>query len=349
MILQPAILLIPKAMFAANPKIAGTTHNVFGIQTGVAIMFLAKKEKQEGKCKIEYVALDDDWRKEIKLEWLRNNRFEKISFEKISPDKNNNWINLADTDFDSLLPLADKKSKQTIFEFSSLGVSTNRDEWVYDFDKKNLNDKIRFFIEKYNDFISNNDSSWSEVIKWSRDLKKKFEQKKKIYYDKKLLIQANYRPFIKQFWYAEKVINDILTQNHYDIFGSELEENIYLAQIGDVSQKPFTVLIGKYIPSLNYLSPASGCRLLPLYRYDKSGNRNDNITDWGLEQFHNHYKDKKIQKEDIFHYTYAVLHNPAYRQKYELNLKREFPRIPFYENFLKWANGKSIDGFAHQL
>ena len=24
----------------ANPKIAGTTHNVFGIQTGVAIMFL---------------------------------------------------------------------------------------------------------------------------------------------------------------------------------------------------------------------------------------------------------------------------------------------------------------------
>ncbi len=83
--------------------------------------------------------------------------------------------------------------------------------------------------------------------------------------------------------------------------------------------------------------------LLPLYRYDKSGNRTDNITDWGLEQFHNHYKDKKIQKEDIFHYTYAVLHNPAYRQKYELNLKREFPRIPFYEDFRKWAKwGKAL-------
>ncbi len=26
----------------ANPKIAGTTHNVFGIQTGVAVMFLVK-------------------------------------------------------------------------------------------------------------------------------------------------------------------------------------------------------------------------------------------------------------------------------------------------------------------
>jgi predicted helicase len=30
----------------ANPKIAGTTHNVFGIQTGVAILFLIKVEKK---------------------------------------------------------------------------------------------------------------------------------------------------------------------------------------------------------------------------------------------------------------------------------------------------------------
>jgi predicted helicase len=44
-----------------------------------------------------------------------------------------------------------------------------------------------------------------------------------------------------------------------------------------------------------------------------------------------------ITKRDIFHYVYAVLHNPAYREKYELNLKREFPRIPFYEDFWQWA------------
>ena len=31
------------------------------------------------------------------------------------------------------------------------------------------------------------------------------------------------------------------------------------------------------------------------------------------------------------------MHNPAYRKKYELNLKREFPRIPFYKNFRQWA------------
>ncbi len=32
-----------------------------------------------------------------------------------------------------------------------------------------------------------------------------------------------------------------------------------------------------------------------------------------------------------------MLHDPAYRSKYELNLKREFPRLPFYKDFWQWA------------
>ena len=76
----------------------------------------------------------------------------------------------------------------------------------------------------------------------------------------------------------------------------------------------------------------------------------ENITDWGLKQFREHYKDKNgagpeagLAKEDIFYYTYAVLHNPAYRKKYEQNLKRDFPRLPFYNDFFKWADwGKRL-------
>jgi predicted helicase len=89
--------------------------------------------------------------------------------------------------------------------------------------------------------------------------------------------------------------------------------------------------------------PNGGSKNLPLYRYDQSGNRIENITDWGLKQFTKHYKNEKITKEDIFHYTYGVLHNPVYREKYELNLKREFPRLPFYKDFYKWVNwGKEL-------
>ena len=123
-----------KSDVRANPKIAGTTHNVFGIQTGVAIMFLIRKTLQSGltehpdrhaeldsasvegpekrACQIYYNGeMEDNWRKEKKLGWLKEHKFSSISFEHITPSKKHNWINLADNDFEELLPLIDKDVK----------------------------------------------------------------------------------------------------------------------------------------------------------------------------------------------------------------------------------------------
>lgn len=46
---------------------------------------------------------------------------------------------------------------------------------------------------------------------------------------------------------------------------------------------------------------------------------------------------RRITKDAIFAYTYAVLHDPLYREKYAQNLKRDFPRLPFYEDFWQWV------------
>lgn len=115
-------------------------------------------------------------------------------------------------------------------------------------------------------------------------------------------------------------------------------QNTTLMFSGANSPKPFTVLATDIVPDYNSLSPAAdGSRVMPFYDYNESGERMENITDWALGQFQKQYKDKKISKENIFQFVYAVLHHPAYRAKYEINLKREFPRIPFYEDFWKWA------------
>ncbi len=92
------------------------------------------------------------------------------------------------------------------------------------------------------------------------------------------------------------------------------------------------------------------CVSLSLYRYTKSGERLDNITDWALGQFQTAYADPSLRgtrkdggdgsvitKQDIFHYVYGLLHDPFYRDKYALNLKREFPRLPYYPDFWQWA------------
>ena len=36
-----------------------------------------------------------------------------------------------------------------------------------------------------------------------------------------------------------------------------------------------------------------------------------------------------LTPEDIFHYIYAILYAPVYREKYAEFLRREFPRVPF--------------------
>ena len=76
---------------------------------------------------------------------------------------------------------------------------------------------------------------------------------------------------------------------------------------------------------------------LPLYRYTAEGERLSNITEWGLRQFREHYDDDSISAEDVFAYTYGVLHDPVYREKYAIDLLREFPWLPFYPEFWDWV------------
>ena len=79
------------------------------------------------------------------------------------------------------------------------------------------------------------------------------------------------------------------------------------------------------------------CNAYPSTATQTEGERVSNITEWGLRQFRERYEDESITPEDIFAYTYASLHDPAYRQKYEQDLRREFPRLPFHEDFSAWA------------
>jgi len=156
------------------------------------------------------------------------------------------------------------------------------------------------------------------------------------------MISCVYRPYVKKFLYYDRYVNEMRYQMP-SIFPDTGKENCVICFTDSGSEKPFMSLISNKMVDLHFTSPGTGSQCLPLHRYDENGNRIENITDWGLKQFRNHYKNRRINKEDIFYYVYAVLHNPAYREKYEQNLKRDMPRIPFYKNFRKWVNrGKRL-------
>ena len=339
----------------ANPKLSGTMHNVFGIQTGVAISFLVKNAKQQG-CKIRYLRRPEMETAEEKLSYLASNQLNSLSFLAITPDKNHNWINLSDNDFESLIPLVSKEAKglkiegqaTTLLKTYSLGVCTARDEWVYDFGEKELAKKIKFFCDVYesererwnrskrtvaiNNFVS-------REIKWTEELESHLKKGTELSFSLDKVRRANYRPFVKCFTYYSDAITHRRYQTHL-LFPTK-QKNPCIVVMGDSSGKPYFSLALDELLDLNFVSPASGgSQTLPFYIHDENGNRVENFTDWGLAQFVTHYGtlSQPITKQAIFHYIYAVLHDPIYREKYALNLKREFPRVPFYANFWLWSN-----------
>ena len=331
-----------KSDVRANPKISGTKCNVFGIQTGVAIVFFVKDQSKPAQhpCRIFYTSMADEVPREEKLEILSAAKIEMLDMERIEPDANSNWINNEASDFQSLLAVASKEvkgsDKQTaIFKLFCWGNSTNRDEWVYAIERPALEKKAAYMSGEYNRLLKASDASFPPTIKWSRDLKKKFRQGLKSSFSRRHILPAFYRPFQKVNVYAEKLFCDVLSDNHYQMFGPELDKANQVIMLTIHPQVPVCVHAVSCLADAGYGSRATNN--LPLYRYDEEGHRQDNLTDWGLRQFQEHYGDAKITKRDVFHYTYAVLHQPAYRAKYEINLKREFPRLPFYEDFRQWA------------
>jgi predicted helicase len=332
--------------------------NVFSdqIRVGVAVYFLVKNSKKQG-FKVYYNEIEDYKKAEDKKDYLRENKLENLVFEHITP-KQNNWINLADTDFESLLPLGDKdvklgRSEDAVFNLFSLGIATNRDEWVYDFNRLNLKKRIEFFIRMYEqkrkNFFTKTERQRKELlkdegrfnefigteIKFTRELiHRDLLKNKEIKFNSSKIVSGSFRPFVKKFNYFDsehRITHEPYQNPHiWGKFGANHNVCICINTTG----KDVRVLATNSIPDLHFTGDT---QCFPLYRYGKNNARHDNITVWGIVQFRNHYGDQTITREDVFHYTYAVLHHPAYRRKYELNLKREFPRLPFYEDFRQWA------------
>ncbi|MDB9447689.1 type ISP restriction/modification enzyme, partial [Anabaena sp. CS-542/02] len=281
---------------------------------------------------------------EDKKKYFSSQKFKDLGFTHFKPDSNGNWINQTDNDFDSLLPVVDKnvkagKGQEAVFKLFSRGVETTRDEWVYDLNQSDLIKKMKNMIHVYNSCVAS--KTINNYIKWSSSLTSYFNSGIKVIFNQELVKLSLYRPYFKLYHYTEKIFNHRLTQNHYEMFSQNLNgQNKVIAFSAIGSSKYFHCLSSDVLIDL-HLTGDSQC--IPLYIYDQEGKRIDNITDWGLEQIHTHYQDTTITKIDIFHYTYGVLHNPEYRQKYELNLKRDFPRLPLYDNFPQWVDwGKQL-------
>ena len=324
--------------------------NIFDdkIKVGIAIYFLVRRKGAEG-FKVFYNTVDDYAKAPAKSEYIHARSLTTFNFENISPDAKGYWLNQSDSDFDSLIPVANRQTKlaktandeQAIFGLYSLGVVTARDEWVFDFDPEFLTSKVGSFVEYYeNTRLQHGGEEFDDVdlgveIKWTRDLKRQLRHNLPNAFARKNIRATLYRPFIRKPLYFSESLNE-MQYRLPELFPSDYDdENHIICLSGSSASKPFQVLASNLVYSYDLLEKT---QCLALYRYTADGKRVSNITEWGLRQFREHYGDESISAEEIFGYTYAVLHAPEYREKYAVDLSREFPRLPFYDDFRAWAS-----------
>ena len=102
-----------------NP-VAGK-ENVFGISTGVAVLFLVKTGKPQRKASIRYAAMPEDATKEAKLELLSAAKIEALDMRAIEPDVDGNWLDIDASDYKTLTPLVGDAGK-AVFALTSNGI-----------------------------------------------------------------------------------------------------------------------------------------------------------------------------------------------------------------------------------
>ena len=332
--------------------------NVFGIRVGVSInLFVKNRENSSESPLIFYYRTDDLWNRKQKFDFLNErDHVGRIEWQNIQPDARYTWLTEGlHAEFDTFIPMGSKATKMVkddptdvIFKTYSNGVKTNRDAWVYNFDRDALIKNVDRMNETYNaevarwtqrternadldNFVISEDTQ----IKWSSTLKEKLGRGQITEFSEAKIRQSVYRPFTKSNLYFDRMMNDrvLVFPSIFPTPETETENQVIWLKVGK-EWPMFGLMVNQFPDQL----PQGGSQCFPFYTYDENGtNRQENITDWALAAFRTHYKDNAITKWDIFHYNYGILHHPDYREKYEANFKRDLPHIPFTEDFRGFA------------
>jgi predicted helicase len=230
---------------------------------------------------------------------------------------------------------------------------TARDGWLVDFDRDHLQQKVEFFCDVY----EKERQRWlaagrprdmgkfvDRSIKWTSELEDHLVKGTPLHFDQASVARALYRPYVGAWMYYSQA----LTHRRYQMpafFPGARAENRMITFLSVISSWPLSSLATDHIFDYCLLKQGNGAtQSVGYWTYDKNGNRQENITDWAVERFRKNYrtgngrKERPVTKEAIFHYVYAILHDPEYREKYSLDLKRELPRIPLYPQFWQWSS-----------
>lgn len=323
----------------ADPRLSGPVNSIFGIQAGVAVsLWEPPLTPGPHAFELRYQATNPVATRAEKIAHIHSLKAEGWNPPTITPDAKATWVNQTDSDWEDLVAL-DGNGEERVFHMTCNGIKTNRDDWVYDFSKTTAADKARLLVDRYEAQRSSGrvgDQDLDYMIKWSSTLKNNLAANQKAQFDNQHLARSIWRPFCTKWFYKDKVFNDRLTSSHLEIWGQDLCTSNTVFSVPGVPCNDAYYLLS-FSGLMDYHGTGDGT-FCALKRIDSRGMEFSNLTPWALSHFRTRYAGMTITPERVFHYVYAVLHNPAYRLKYTQELKQDLPRIPLYPDFDLWAD-----------
>ncbi|WP_194904892.1 DEAD/DEAH box helicase [Catenulispora rubra] len=338
-----------------------------GSRSTVAILLLVKGGEAatiaEGGCRLFYRDIGDHLSREQKLAMLAGQDLGSVDWELIEPSPQGDWINHRDDRFDAFQEIGDKTAKQMgVFGLHSPGVQSNRDAWVYNFSKQqveqNVEATVSFFNSQVDEYKAASSGSKLDAdafvdrdgarISWTSGLIADVGRGRRLEFDPSLIRQSVYRPFSKQYLYFGGGLNHRPGKTSR-MFPEPGVANVGFYNVGNSSAVPFSVIMVDSVPDLHVTGAGSAGQFFPRYRFDEAEHdlfsaasdtpgytRIDNITDATLKSYRNTYG-SSASKDDIFYYVYALLHSPEYRETFAADLKKSLPRIPKVRDFQDFA------------
>ena len=312
-------------------------ENVFDIQQGVSInLFVKTGNKAEGAL-AQVFHCDCYGLRKGKYEFLNQHNLAKVKFAKLK--RQEPYYFFVPKDFSEKDEYEKGfKTTELFVEYSS-GVKTKADHIAVDFDKRLLQKRVSNILD--------NKLTHDQIReKYGLDDKTTWEYSPNggLAFEANKIADYEYRPFdIRKVYYDKRFLSrarDKVMDNFFN------KQNLGL----EVSRNEHHVFIGRFVSDEHYASGNSF--KLPLYIYPepipntledralRDPNLNMGIVNTiadslGLRFVIEKQQDDKQQDAktfapiDLLDYIYAVLHSPAYREKYIEFLKIDFPRVPY--------------------
>ena len=293
-------------------------ENVFGVQQGIAIGIFVKKADAARPAKVWHA---ERWgSRESKLDWLAEADVASVRWRTLRPGAERFFFvprassTAAEREYERGWRLTD------IFGVWGNGLKTDRDRLFIDVDRDALEDRVRRFYSAegiepaFRDAYRVRDSSSYRLL----------ARREATTFDPANIQPCLYRPFdVRWVYYAPgltsrpawRVMQHMVPGDNVALVASRV---VY----GSAPWRDILVSRGLSEFGVMAARPGNSAPVFPLYLRDGK-RREPNLSPAFLDTI-----GAVGTPEDAFHYLYAVLHSPSYRERYGSCLKTDFPRVP---------------------